>query len=403
MQPAHPAQTLSIPVSDASSPGGFGQRRRAAIACSAGVLSVVLLGVEHRLQILHPASLLFLFLFVLTFGAAIVAVIVTLWHVARGEYRHISPLWTVAAILPAIGWAAWGAYGFRALHTREVPRNLPMRLLEMAGASVMEARAVYLMPHRIETPRLIMFYDDGIPDPQRDAAEMDAHVARMEALTGLRLRTKIFLIRAPVLANRHVSFLGLAFGSSQGPAGYVDRHELAHAVIGQHGGPDADPSTMLAEGWAESQSRTSQQLASEAMNLRNLVSHWRSKWRHMTPSEKEEQLRAFMDQQGMERLISMDAPNGAEPSYLRELTSSFWYHQDSGAVYPIGGAFSDYLIRTYGAGKFVQLYFACRPRRFEQECKRVFGTDLDLLEGRFWDHEERIAHCATTRRRALSF
>lgn len=391
MQPEDPSPTSSRPVSDEAGLGFRGQRRRAAIAWTGGVLSVVLLAIEYRLRVLHPASVLFLFFMALTLGPALAAVAFALWRVVTGNYRHMSPRWTIAAVLPAIGWATWGAYGFRILHTREVPRNLPMRLLEMAGASVMEARAVYLMPHRIETSRLIMFYDDGIPDPQRDAAEMDQHVARMETLTGLRFRTKIFLVRAPILANRHVSFLGLAFGSSQGPAGYVDRHELAHAVIGQHGGLSADPPTLLGEGWAESQSKSSEQLAEEAVNLRGLISDLRLKWPRTSPSQKEDLLRAFVDREGIARLISMDSPNGGEPSYLRELTSSFWYHHDNGAVYSIGGALADHVIRTYGAGKFVRLYFACRPDRFEQECKRVLGIDLESLEKNFWHDEERIA------------
>lgn len=395
MNPPDSTQPSSNPASDEAGLGFRGQRRRAAIAWTGGVLSVVLLAIEYRLRVLHPASVLFLFFMVLTVGPALAAGAVATWRVVTGNFRHISPWWTIAAVLPTIGWATWGAYGFRALHTREVPQNLSMRLLEMAGASVMEARAVYLMPHRIETSRLIMFYDDGIPDPQRDAAEMDQHVARMETLTGLRLRTKIFLIRAPILANRHVSFLGLAFGSSQGPAGYVDRHELAHAVIGQHGGLSADPPTLLAEGWAESQSKNSEQLAEEAVNLRGLISDSRLKWPRTSPSQKEELLRGFVDWRGIERLISMDAPNGGEPSYLRELTSGFWYHHDNGAVYSIGGALADYLIRTYGAGKFVRLYFACRPDRFEQECKRVLGIELESLEKDFWQEEERIPRRGT--------
>ena len=386
---------------DLASPGSKGARRglrsqrgMAAVAWVGGVLSVVLLAIEYRLQVLHPASLLFLFFMVLTLGPALAALAVVLWRGALGQWRHISPWWTIAAILPAIGWASWGAYGFRVLHTREVPRNLPMRLLNIAGASVMEARAVYWMQHRIETPRLIMFFDDGIPDPRRDAAEMDQHVTGMEALTGLRLRTKIFLVRAPILENRHVAFLGLAFGSPRGTAGYVDRHELAHAVLAQHEGLDADPPTLLGEGWAESQSRTSRQLADEAINLRGLISDWRAKWPQMTPSQKEDLLRGFVDRRGFERLISMAAPNGGDPLSLRELTGGFWYHRDNGPVYSIGGAFSDYLIRTYGAGRFVQLYFACRPDRFEQECKRVLGTDIESLEKEFWEDEERVAHLA---------
>ena len=128
---------------------------------------------------------------------------------------------------------AWGEYAYRRNRERAVPKNLPMQLIVVAAASVIEARLEYLSPHRIETERLVMFYDDRVKDPRRDADAMDRHVARMEELTGLRLRTKISYVRGPLFDDRHMSFLGLAFGSSESPPGYVDLHELAHAMIGQ--------------------------------------------------------------------------------------------------------------------------------------------------------------------------
>ena len=55
-----------------------------------------------------------------------------------------------------------------------------VRLVKSAAASLMELQAWYGYPHQLETERLIMFYDDGVTDPQGEAAAMDQHVARMD-------------------------------------------------------------------------------------------------------------------------------------------------------------------------------------------------------------------------------
>src|SRR5207245_3719990 len=120
-------------------------------------------------------------------------------------------------------------------------------------------------------PRLAVFYGPDVTDPRGDAEAMDRHVAEMERLTGLTLRRKIFYVRGAIFYGRHVSFRGLAYGSPQSPAGYVDRHELAHALIGQHERPDSYPPTLLVEGWAESQSNTSEDLARGALRHRHMV------------------------------------------------------------------------------------------------------------------------------------
>jgi hypothetical protein len=66
------------------------------------------------------------------------------------------------------------------------------------------------------------------------------------------------------------------------------------------------------------------------------------------------------------------------------MSDPFWYHHDVGAVYPIGGAFADLVIRKYGAPKFVELYLACRPGTFADACRRVLCADVDTLEREFW-------------------
>jgi hypothetical protein len=84
---------------------------------------------------------------------------------------------------------------------------------------------------------------------------------------------------------------------------------------------------------------------------------------------------------------------GAGPgqSYLRELTGAAWYHRIDGPVYSVGGAFAEFILQRYGAERFLRLYFACRPGRFEEECLAQFGVEFDALESAFWADVERLA------------
>ena len=364
----------------------------AGVAWVAGALSIVLLEVERRLAVLHPASLLFIILILLAFVPGIVAVATAAGRLVLGRWRNIAWRWTFAAVVPGLVWIAGAIYAVHQFNRRDIPRTWALRVIEIAGASVMEARAVYLSSGRVETPRLVMFYDAGVTDPRGDAEAMDRHVAEMERLTGLTLRSKIFYVRGPMFSGRHVSFRGLAYGSAQSPARYVDRHELAHALIGQHEVPDSYPPTLLVEGWAESQSNTSQDLARGALHQREMVAQWAAHFARMDAEGRQNFREKLADPEGLGRLLELAADHdGAVPCWLRELSSRNWYAHDNGAVYPIGGAFCDFVLRRYGAGRFVQLYFAARPGAFEADCARILGEDLDTLERDFWRDEERAA------------
>jgi hypothetical protein len=268
---------------------------------------------------------------------------------------------------------------------------LPFVLVKMAGASLMEIQARALYPHRLESERLVMFYSDGVTDPRGDIDAMDRHVARMETLTGLPLRTKVYHVRGKLLGQGGLSYFGLALASSESPAGYADRHELAHAVLYQHNTPDTDPPTLLSEGWAESQSRDSQALARQAMSRRQFIAAWARRWRGLSEADRQDATRAMWDQEAFERLLDEVAEAQGDVSYLRALTGPSWYHHDAGLVYPVGGAFVHFLLRRYGANRFVHLYFACRPGTFGAECRRVYGADIESLEAQFWEDAGRRA------------
>jgi hypothetical protein len=232
-----------------------------------------------------------------------------------------------------------------------------------------------------------MFYRDDLADPQGDAEAMNRHFARLEEMTGMPHRAKVWWVRGPLLGQRHLALYGLALGSSPSPAFALDRHELAHAVFYQHAYPDSDPPMLLMEGWAESQSVDGKTLATRALSQRRFFAEQGARWGRMSGLEREEFLHTLVDPEGCQRLF---AKEGAA-SYLRELTGAFWYHHDAGPVYGVGGAFVDFLLRKQGPQRFVELCFACRPRTFEDDCRRIYGTELDALEKQSWQEAERLA------------
>jgi hypothetical protein len=351
----------------------------------------LLLLIEHAFRVLHPASILFILLALLTLLTPLAALVLEMARHLFGTPQRHSIRWTALTTVPFGLCALWGGYAYVCYSRRDVPNNLSMKLMVLAASSVTEARAVYLMPHRLETQRLIMFYDDRVIDPSGDAEAMEQHLARMEELTGLRLRTKIFYIRGPIFDERYVSFLGLAFGTPHSPPPYVDLHELAHATINQSETNDSDPPTLLTEGWAESRSVSKRDLAQRALQERQNVSQWGLSLAGMSAEDREDFRRTLIDPEHFLHLADLAAAHGGViPSWFDELTTPRWYHHDAGVIYPVGGAFTNYLIAHYGAGKFIQLYFAVRPGRFDEACQRILGTDAATLERDFWIEQERL-------------
>jgi hypothetical protein len=326
-------------------------------------VSVLLLWGQLQARVLHPWSLLFLALLALTALGAVGGGLAALWRMIFGPGRRAALTWLLAAAVPLSFWLGLGGYARAMTAGRAGPNNLPMRLATMAAASVMEAQANHTYPHRLEGERLVMYYDDRVTQPQRDLAAMEQHVARLEALTGKPLRAKIYWVRGKLLGYGRMACYGLALGSTESPddwetAGHpdrlsVDRHELAHAVLHQMYPADTDPPMLLVEGWADAQAGpTADRMARWA---------WESRERWLARTR--------------------EAPRS---SYLRELTSSGWYHRIASPVYDVGGAFADFLLREFGVERFLALYFACQPGTFEQEVQAKLGVDLDTLEAQFW-------------------
>jgi hypothetical protein len=357
--------------------------RQAALLAWAGmVLSGLLLAAEFGLCILHPPGIPLLALIVLTCAATIRCVRCGEGMIRLGARGRAVSAWIAIGLIPLFVELNVCGYGFYKLKQRhEIRRDWPSILLVMTGASLMETQAYALVPHRQESARLIMVFDDRVTDPHHDLAAMEGHLERMEKLTGFRLRARILWSRVPLVGQERVSLLGLALGSHQSPADSCDRHELAHAFLNERHTPATSPPTFLVEGWAEAQSNSHEENRRMVNYLRDEI----AEMARLPESERKERARNVYDPEGAGRLWSQAAANGGQvPSYLREMSGPFWYHRDLGAVYAFGGAFVDFLIREFGAPKFVELYLASRPDQFADACQRVLGVDVDTLERRFW-------------------
>jgi len=355
------------------------------IAWIAGALSVAFLLIGRQLRVIHPFSIPFIILLIVAFGAALGAMVGGLWRLLRGPRRFAAITWTIMGLLPPLFWLTLGWYGHRQWASRNVPHNLAMALVRRAGTSLMEAQACFLYPHRLETDRIVMYYGDGLTEPRADLEAMDRHVARLQEMTGLTPRAKIWWVRGTLLGQGPLAIGGLALGSSKSPAEHTDRHELAHAVMYQGEYPDTDPPTLLVEGWAEAQSVDSKTLVNSAAYRRRYFAEMGLWWETI---QREKKLDTVVDPEGLQRLWKKVSDEGRIDSYLSELSDPFWYHHDAGVVYAIGGSFVDFLVRRYGPQRFVKLYFSVRPGTFKIDCQTIYGLDLGALEMQFWEDVE---------------
>jgi hypothetical protein len=332
--------------------------RRAALgAWVCGLTSVGLAWAQARWYVFHPHYLPLCLLFAGLGVSTCVALLGCLWRFAQGPRRVRAAILAVVAMLPAGFWAYVGVTAQRNHQRRWIPNTFAMRLAQVMGAAFMRADVDLRYRHQLESKRLVMFYDSRNPEhpervnrPERDLAVMDKHLARLEQMLGGTISSKVYWIRGRVLGLEGLSFHGLSLGSAWSPGvggSYrTDRHELAHAALDWFRFPGSDPPCLLGEGWAMSQCGDG----------------WLELARAAAGSRRE------------------------NPALgVRELLGPDWYHQDSGPVYSVGGAFVDFLVRTRGGARFRRFCVECQPDTFEAKCREIFETDLDDLEAEFWE------------------
>jgi hypothetical protein len=337
-----------------SEPANRGKRPRPAMVAALLVwlvwlTSCAVLWWQWRARVMPPHFVPVVPLMAIQLLAAAAAVLMGLWRTVRGPRRLAALSWALAAVIPVLLSAAHASYTLACLQDNRMPVNLATRTALVAGAGLMDAEARLRYPRRLSGERVVMIYDT-LADPQRDVAAMDRHVAKLERILGRCMPGKVHWLRGPALGlGGGRAFQGVAMGGlgDPGPDGLteVDRHEAAHVVLSHHLPADAEPPTVLNEGWAESQQGSPPESLSRRL--------WDFQVRGQLPT-------------------------------LRELVGPDWYCRMEPPVYVYGGPLVDYLLRRYGAEKFFQLCATCRQETFEADCRRVLGVGLDELHRQFW-------------------
>ena len=187
-------------------------KRSVVIAWASWTTSIGLLYVEDRKGVLHPYSLTFLLLIALVFASGLFGLTSGLRRCYLGPHRRAALCWGIVAFVPSLLWIWLAMFGLREASNGDAPNTLPWKLVVMATASGMEAQARWMYPHRFETDHLVMFYDERVRHPQRDAEAMERHVARLEAVTGVTLRAKIHWVRGQLLGRGRMACRGLCSG-----------------------------------------------------------------------------------------------------------------------------------------------------------------------------------------------
>jgi hypothetical protein len=149
----------------------------------------------------------------------------------RQPRRRLARAWAVGSLLPTLLWVLMGLYAIHQMGQGEIPNNFWWRLVSQSSGTVMQAQAVYLYPHRMETGYLVTFYDDRVAGPRPDAEAMEGHVTRLEAMPGRPLRAKIYWVRGRLLGRGRMACYGLAAGSSRSPEDWESADHATHLSV----------------------------------------------------------------------------------------------------------------------------------------------------------------------------
>lgn len=311
---------------------------------------------QMRASVLHPPAAPVVVLLLGLVVSTLVLLAAGAKRLARGPGRARAAAWVLVGLVPLAMIGLPTEIVRRRWEDRDATVTPVTRLVAFGGAAVMEAAARVQYPHRVETPRLLMFHR-GVARPQEDAERMERHVAAIEARIGRPMRDKIYWVRGSVLGQGGLANNGLTLGSDhsdppeeiEGMALVLDRHELAHGVIHQYMPPDAAPPSFLVEGWAE--------CYSYGLPRQAVTDH---------------------------RADARETRGAGVWVPLRELSGPTWYYRHAGPAYSHGHVWVEFLVRRFGMEKFIELYNTCRPATFDADCRRVLGAGVDELEPMLW-------------------
>ena len=168
-------------------------------------------------------------------------------------------------------------FGLRGGYGRSYEVSYPMILLVPLGESVMDLEARVRYPLRTPGKKVVMISGPlDAASARAQVAAMDRHVLALEAKLGRTMPGQVHWVRGPLLGMEGRAIYALCLGSKPGEhsvdadgLAMLDRHEVAHCVIGLMSPTDRVPPALLSEGWAESNGGLSEaELSARAADLR---------------------------------------------------------------------------------------------------------------------------------------
>jgi hypothetical protein len=325
----------------------------AVMSWSGWLLAMLSLWVQYHLAVYDTIGWLWLPFAAVAVGAAIAALLVGFMRTVFGPQRRAMLGWAFVGVTPLLLMGLLVGYMFFEQGRRNLPNTQAHKIGRTAAVTLLKGHAWFHYPYRLETARLVMYYDDRVTDPAGDAAAMDAHLARLEEVLGRRQHSRIHWIRGQALTMHAMSIHSVALASEVSPASSLDRHEIAHSFLYQFSDRGSEPPMLLLEGWAMAVDGHPEPLAISALSARKQFTIWRR-----------------------------------TTNCLRSILSPDLYHVGIGHAYELGGALVDFLIRRCGADKFLEFYNSIHPESFDADCERIFGRGIDELEREFWQDIE---------------
>ena len=312
----------------------------------ASTVTVVVFATLWRISLRpHPAWWI---ITTISVGACVVC---ATWFTYRLWLLKSRRLWSLGILLlattPVVWLACFSWYVLDHTGTNGFRHNTPVRILGWWAMSYADVEASLAYSRRVHGKHVELIDDGDTPNAAKLVREMDDHIQSMSDLLGQPVPPG----RSAWVRGKLLWFDGRAVGpwaicdTQNTELDYLDRHEVAHTLIFRLCGPDNDPPSLLAEGWAEYQS---------------------------VPVDD------------MIRTLK-ELADGEEVSPLSDLVSPKYYDRPIGDMYTHGGPLVAYLIERYGPETFFELYRDVRQSTFLSDGHRILGESWASVESDFWN------------------
>lgn len=289
-----------------------------------------------------------------TFALMILLAVITagfgIFHFFRGPRRVAALAAILFGALPAVAIGCFFAELYwRATNRKAIDRNMAVESIAYLASDIADFEATLRGLRRVVGPKCTLIDDGQLAETDALMAEMNQHIDSMCSVLGVQHTKQAYWVRHPLLGDRGRSIIGWAVcdhrpAESAATLDYLDKHEMAHAVISLACPPTANPPSVLVEGWAETQSNDT------LTSCNALVENRKN-----------------------------------DPNFptLAEIISPTWYTRSFGPVYPLGGAFVSFLIEKHGGPAFFKLYSETSPESFEQDFQNVYRQSWASVESDF--------------------